>query len=298
MAGRVIITGASGYIGRALTRRLGAERVIPLYNRTPIAGGIRFDALNQRLEDVMERPDGATHCVILHADSSPNSVAAVGEQAERLNQDSCIQVVDSCRAWGLVPVFASSEAAYGQDLPIPYDETVEPIPCYAYGRCKVAVERHIAQAGIPALTVRIARVCGDAADDPSGFEGWIEAVKTNGVIRCAADQMLNPACLTDAVEGLARLIDGDFLGVYHLPGERQIPRIELLELFLAEVRRHRPVEVRIERCSLHDFPVKERRPLNSALDGRKIWRETGFSPTPHAEVCRRVAQSFAPAGAA
>ena len=296
MAGRILITGASGYIGRALARRLGADRVIPTFNRTPVDGGVRFDAMAQRLEDVMDRPTGATHCVILHADSSPNSVAAVGEAAERLNRDSCIQVVESCRAWGLIPVFASSEAAYGQDMATAYDESVEPIPCYSYGRCKVAVERYIAQAGIPALTVRIARVCGDSANDPTGFEGWIEAVETDGTIRCAADQLFNPVCLGDAVEGLTRLIDGGFDGVYHLPGERQIPRAAYLEMFLAEVARHRPVNVRIERCSLHDFPVKEKRPLNSSLDGRKIWYETGFSPTPHAEICRRVAAVFAGSG--
>lgn len=293
MAGRVIITGASGYIGRALIRHLGAERVIPLYNRTPIPGGIHFNALIQRLEDVMERPDGATHCIILHADSSPNSVAATGAAADRLNLDSCLSVVDSCRAWGLVPVFASSEAVYGQDAPAPYAEDVEPLPCFAYGRQKVEVERHILSLSLPALVVRIARVCGNEVDDPTGFESWIEAVRTNGTIRCAVDQLFNPVCLADAAEGLARLVDGNFTGVFHLPGERQIPRIELLEMFLAEVRRYRLVNVQVEHCSLHDFPVKERRPLNSALDGRKIWRETGFSPVPHVEVCRKIARIFA-----
>ena len=101
---------------------------------------------------------------------------------------------------------------------------------------------------------------------------------------------MSPACQDDAVEGVARLIERDCRGTYHLPGQRPIMRIELLELLIEEVSKLRAVSVEIERCCLHDFPVLERRPLNSTMDSTKLVSETGIELTPYEVICQRMAQ--------
>ena len=292
--GKVLITGASGYLGRPLCARLGADRVVPLYNKAPIDGGYQFDALTMKLEQVIGSADGITHGVILHADSSPNARSENEEKSNALNIDSAISVVDSLVRLGIKPVFASSEAVFGQDREGPYVETDVPVPVFAYGRQKVAVEDHVRSHCPDHLIVRIARVIGSDADDPTGFEDWLDRIERSKTIRCAEDQIMSPACRDDAVEGVARLIELDCGGTYHLPGERPIMLIELLQLLLDEVCKSRTVDVEIERCSLHDFPVLERRPLNSTMDASKIIAETGLELTPYEVICERMAWRLRP----
>lgn len=290
LPGKVLITGASGYLGRPLCARLGADRVVPLYNRVPIHGGYQFDALKMKLEQVIRPLDGITHGVIFHADSNPNACSEDIERSDALNIDSAKSVVDSFVEMGVKPVFASSEAVFGQDGKGPYAEHDIPIPAFAYGRQKVTVEDYIRSCAADHLIVRIARVIGSDDEDLTGFEEWLRKIERGEAIRCAADQIMSPACLNDAVEGVARLIERDCRGTYHLPGQRPIMRIELLQLLIKEVSKLRAVDVAIEKCSLHDFPVLEKRPLNSTMDATKLIAETGIELTPYEVICQRMAR--------
>src|SRR4051794_491868 len=42
---RALIIGASGQVGTALTRYLGAENVLPTFNAHPVPGGVQLDLL-------------------------------------------------------------------------------------------------------------------------------------------------------------------------------------------------------------------------------------------------------------
>tara|TARA_Y100001934_G_C12365455_1_gene783213 strand:+ start:1732 stop:2652 length:921 start_codon:yes stop_codon:yes gene_type:complete len=296
--GKVIVTGAAGYLGKPLCVRLGRERAIPLYHRTPMEDGIQFDALTMELEDVIDSPAEITHGVIFHADSSPNACSEDIERSNALNHDSSIAVIDSLIRMGIKPVFASSEAVFGQDKDGPYTESDIPEPVFAYGRQKVAVENYLRGTCDDYLIIRIARVYGSDADDLTGYEDWLDKIAHGGTIRCADDQIMSPACRDDAVEGTCRLIDLNLSGIYHLPGARPILRIDLLQLLIDEVRRIRPVDVVVERCSLHDFEVIEPRPLNSTMESAKIIEDTGLQLTPYETIVQRLAERFRPVGVA
>lgn len=286
------MTGAGGRVGRALVQRLGLERTVALYHRTPASGGILFDALKECLEDVVPNFDDIRACVILHAQSDPEVVASDPEGTDRLNVDSCIRVLESCRNAGVFPVFASSEAVFGQDGDRPWEETDDPVPCYRYGYQKLRVEEYLSASDTKFLILRIGRVMGDCPEEPAGFESWIKSVYNDCPIRCASDQLVSPVCLSDLADGIVRLIDLGASGLYHVAGERMLSRLELLEMFLEEARQYRIVDSVVVPCSLRDFPTSERRPLNSALSARKLWTILGREPISYRDICRRVAGVF------
>ena len=111
-------------------------------------------------------------------------------------------------------------------------------------------------------------------------------------------RIMSPACRDDAVEGTCRLIDLNLSGIYHLPGARPILRIDLLQLLIDEVRKFRLVDVEVERCSLNDFAVIERRPLNSAMEANKIIADTGLQLTHYETIMQRLAERFRSEGVA
>ena len=68
--GKILITGASGYIGRALQSKFASDQIIPLCGNKPIAGGRRFDALKDSLADIIDDPQSISHSGHLLVSSS------------------------------------------------------------------------------------------------------------------------------------------------------------------------------------------------------------------------------------
>ena len=292
MTGRILVTGASGYVGRALSARLG--RVLALYNQVPVPGGVRFDALTMRLRDVVREPAGLSHGVILHAMANPDACAAAPELSWAINVDSAIAAIDDLVAWGAKPVFVSSEAVFGGDEARAYGEDDVPAPRFTYGRQKRAVERHLEGLDADHAIVRLARVVGAGAGDTTGFGGWLDAIAAGRPVRCAADQTIAPIAVEDAAEGLAGIVEHDLSGLYHLAGPGPINRLDLLMLLIEAVRAYRPVEVAVERARLRDFAAPEPRPLTSALDIGKLAAATGFSPRDYRSLCCGLAAAAGP----
>ncbi|MFJ9705067.1 D-erythronate dehydrogenase [Streptomyces sp. NPDC101234] len=165
---RVVVTGASGFLGGRLTgallrtrtlrgapidRLVLADRMAPPGSPAaadPLVEVVRGD-LTDRLDDVFARPVDA----VFHL------AAAVSAECEadfdlgmRANVDTTRALLDAARAQsrdgGPVPllVFASSIAVYGVDpaLPLPpvVSETTPPLPRSSYGTQKLVCEHLIA----------------------------------------------------------------------------------------------------------------------------------------------------------
>ncbi|MBK6864638.1 MAG: NAD-dependent epimerase/dehydratase family protein [Ideonella sp.] len=149
----VLVTGANGYIGRALARRLaagGAERLSLLDLRLddpppgegvcPIEGDLA-DAAWLRAA-LAERPVDA----VFHLASVPGATAEQDyERARRVNLDATTALLECGRAQveagGPAPrfVFASSIAVFGS-LPARVDDDTLPAPAMTYGAHKLVGE--------------------------------------------------------------------------------------------------------------------------------------------------------------
>ncbi|ROM83142.1 epimerase [Pseudomonas brassicacearum] len=152
---RVMITGANGFIGRALVKRLLETNEL---RGRPISALILLD---KELVGFAEDKRLRRHCgsvtdaallrraladgidVVFHLVSIPGGAAeehyALGYQVNLL---ASLELLDQLREQPGAPVlvYASSVAVYGGDLPTRIDERAAPRPQLSYGAHKVMVE--------------------------------------------------------------------------------------------------------------------------------------------------------------
>ncbi|HLG87242.1 MAG TPA: GDP-mannose 4,6-dehydratase [Alphaproteobacteria bacterium] len=180
MARIVLITGASGFVGRHLVSALRAAfpdtRLIPTSRRTGIrVGGI--DAVPLALDSAEEiraalealRPDAVIH---LSGLASPREAASDPDLAKRVNCDQALRLAESVR--DLLPdtffLFISSAAVYGRsaNAHAMLDETAPLQPIDPYGESKMAADIAIGEmAGLRSIRLRPFNHTGPG--QPRGF---------------------------------------------------------------------------------------------------------------------------------
>src|SRR3989338_3773904 len=104
-------------------------------------------------------------------------------------------------------------------------------------------------------------------------------------IRCAGDQVFSPIFIEDLVEAIIRVIDRDVSGIFHMSGPRSYVRIDLLKIFLRAVQKIVRMDTRVEPCSINDFDLTERMPLNVSMSPGKSIRLLGLKLTNMDTVC-------------
>jgi len=133
----LVITGASGFIGSALSAALGA-RALGLTRRANVYGLLTVSDYA-----AAPAPSGAV-LVHLAEPSNVGAAEAAGDAHAAATLDLCERLLS--RPWAHV-VYASSAIVYGDDLPTPRrpDEAVAPSGVYA--RAKLACEAAVLAAG-------------------------------------------------------------------------------------------------------------------------------------------------------
>lgn len=152
----ILITGADGFVGRALVRRLlsGTDPAIarltlvdqrfghlPADPRLfPVAGNIADSTL---WADTLGLPVD----IVFHLASVPGGLAEREfDLGMAVNLQGTLGLLDALRAQGRMAkfVFASSVAVYGDPLPDTVDDTTPPRPTLSYGAQKLAAEVMVA----------------------------------------------------------------------------------------------------------------------------------------------------------
>jgi nucleoside-diphosphate-sugar epimerase len=156
----VVVTGAQGFVGRALARRLLADglggRALSRLTLLDIA----FDAehADPRVvqlagsiaqADVRALAYATPVDAVFHLASVPGGAAEKNYSLGRsINLDATLGLLEDLRDHGSAPrfVFASTVAVYGEQLPESVDERTLPAPALTYGMHKLMGEALVADA--------------------------------------------------------------------------------------------------------------------------------------------------------
>lgn len=162
---RILITGAGGFVGRALIAALGTEhRIVAIDNApNPFVGKdiqyIEGDITNPLL--LHEACQGSFDALV-HLATVPGGAAEENPaEAFEVNVRATVDLLDCVASGGKKPrvLFASSIAVFGDPLPAKVDDSTPLLPRMVYGAHKAMIEQWIAtltrRGAIAGLSLRL-----------------------------------------------------------------------------------------------------------------------------------------------
>lgn len=229
----VLVTGGTGYIGRALVSRLIKEgHRVAVPTRRSVLPGATASLVIYLQADVNDPAWTERNALALSGVRQVFHLAAsldyFGDEAalHRANVETTQSLLDWSLRKGIDRfLFASSIEAAGTaaevDLPIPEDRS--PAPVSAYGQSKAEAERCVRGAmgrGLKAAAIRLGQVYGEGGMSfvPEIAKALINGGELLRYLPVYADHILHPVHVDDAVAGLIAASRGAGQGIYHLCG--------------------------------------------------------------------------------
>ena len=282
----VLLLGASGFFGPALAGAFGAQVAARTFAAHPIEGGLRFDARQSSVADLVAAlPARPTVAVVLFGETNIDACARDKLGTARINVQGAVRAIRELSALGITPVFLSSDAVFDGTHPL-WTEDEEVRPILTYGRQKLEVERFVASLPEPWLIVRLPKLLAEQRDPRCMVTQWIDALGQEKPIRCATDQFFTPAAASDAASAIALLVRERAQGLFHLGGQERLSRRALLGAVLEEYRNFAVPKAQIVDCSLRDIDVVELRPLDTSMNTERYSSAHAFRFRPASDVAR------------
>ena len=206
---KLLVTGASGQLGRQLQRAAGAHTVTAADHHT-----LDICSLAAAREAVRAcRPDvvinAAAYNHVDRAESEPDAAFAANALGPRNLALAAAEVSAAI-------VHVSSDYVFNGRKGTPYHEFDAPDPLSVYGHSKLAGERAVQQFNPRHYVVRTAWVY---EPEGHGFAHVICRLATaQRQVKVVHDQVGSPTSAEDLARGILQLIESEAYGTYHLAG--------------------------------------------------------------------------------
>jgi len=234
MKKRVLVTGASGFLGKNLVNKLSGEfDVFGTYYSSKRQGLHHLDITDEKsVEDVFAeiKPD-----VVIHAAALPNVNHCEMNKplAKRINLDGTRNIIRACRQYKAKLIFISTDYIFdGKDGPYAEDGNANPLNYY--GKLKLLAEEEIKRELKDYLVVRTTNIYGYDLESKNFVMSVLEKLRSGGQVLVAIDQYGNPTYAADFGKAVKELIMKNKSGIYNVAGPDNINRLEFAQK-IAEV---------------------------------------------------------------
>lgn len=287
---RLLITGASGFLGWNLSRLARRDWAVhgTVHAHAIDIAGVRIHRVDlTSLPAVTEcfrviRPEAVIHAAAV---ANPNTCQLHPAESARVNVDASLHIAALCREAGIPCLFTSTDLVYNGSHP-PYREDDPTSPVCVYGAQKVLAEEGMARACPDVTICRMPLMFGDPGPASSSFiQPMLRTLREGGTLRLFTDEFRTPVSGTDAALGLLLVLRRGVSGVIHLGGRERVSR-HAFGLLLAEAFGIR--QARLAPCLRQDVPMPAPRPKDVSLDSSKAFA-LGFDPAPLASSLAELA---------
>lgn len=273
---RVLVTGASGMLGRQVMRRLEADdgtwEVRGLYSSRPGGNLVQCDLTDSSHIDqqfVEFAPDVVIHSA---AERRPNVVFKQPELAHALNVDVTRNLAEACQKHNAMILFMSTDYIFDGENP-PYAVDAEPRPLSTYGEQKVAGERICVEKCRSSVVLRVPLMYGPIEyAKESGVTAMYDELQ-RGIDKADNLQWRYPTYTCDVAKILAKMLQVHFdgvqplRGIYHWQASEALTKYDMVRAIAAIA----DMDASAIKASLAPpkFPV----PPDSRLDCSRLERE-------------------------
>lgn len=277
---RIVITGATGYLGSALTDHVLADEgncVLSVSrNRHPRYSGVdrfseaplvSFDPA-QLLAPLREfGPDSIVH---LAGISSPRVCEQNELVAYKVNVDLSKFFVNLAKELNAYLCLLSSDWVFGgQTAPANgFTEEHSPSPNSVYGHTKCAAEEWLLQNGDSGVVLRSALIYGPAMGGGRNSLAWLDDSLRNLLsVRLFEDEWRTPVYAADVVRSICGLLEQRLQGIFHCAGPERLNRVEFGEQYARCFNLALSLIERVKRADAEDSGI---RPEDVSLNANKI----------------------------
>jgi len=267
----ILIVGALGQLGRALSRRLAAQSPV-LLDAAELDIGRPSDV--DRVVDEI-RPEVVFNAAAFnHVDDAETRV----DEAFRTNALGPWALSRAAERWRALVVHFSTDYVFRGDASVPYGEEDTPSPQSVYAASKLAGERLVERANPAHMVIRTAALYGRGGSGGKGtnfVETMLRLGGENRSIRVVDDQRVSPTYVDDLAVKTIQLFrawrasrDGSLLGLYHVTNSGSATWYELA----CEIFRRAGKNLTVEPTSTAEFGARAARPAFSVLARRHLAR--------------------------
>lgn len=261
---RVLIVGASGFVGSALRAVFGSDTVGTYWNHAEDSLrqlDIRDAAAVNRLVREL-RPE-----LVIHPAAQPNVDWCDDHTQESydVNVRGTRNVAEACRAAGARYVFFSTDYIFDGSHG-PYREDATPGALNVYGQHKLESERLIAGLLDDYAIVRVCWVYGIEKQGKNFIMGLLDKGRRGVAMQVPSDQWGNPTYGENLAAAVRELALSSRRGVYHVVGPEHVSRFAFAKL-ACDVFGIDPSFLR-PRCT-SELGQRASRPLRGGLDTGK-----------------------------
>lgn len=251
---KVLITGAGGQLGSALQTVLANREVVAL-TRAEL-DVTDFDEV--RAAVAANRPDAFINCAAYTAVDAAESDEA---GAFQLNADAARHLATATAEHNIALVQVSTDYVFDGTGNRPYIETDATNPQSVYGHSKLAGEEAVAAINPRHFITRTAWLYHHQPANAKNFPKTMLAQSHRESVKVVNDQHGSPTYAPHLAEAIARLIETDAYGVYHLAGGGQTTWFDLTRRLYQVFG----IQTTVEACTTAEFPRPAKRPAYSAL---------------------------------
>ena len=247
---KILIAGASGQLGSCLQNSLKGHDLIPL-------GHAEFDiAQLKQIHEVLVRESPN---LVVNAAAFTDVDGAESHRGEAYAANACgpRNLAFETAELGIPIVHLSTDYVFDGALKRPYHEHDQTNPLSLYGASKLAGERAVQRLNSRHYIVRTAWLYSDR----KGFLTSMCSNASRSDLRVADDQFGSPTYAPHLADAIARLIETDAFGTYHLAGSGGASRWQLV----TEAFRRLGITTPVRDVSHREFPIAANRPTYSVL---------------------------------
>ena len=285
---RVVITGASGFLGRHLLKKApkGAE-IMACFHRTAI--DVLFNGvplpLNLTNPDWSAIRDFAPDVIIhLAAMARLDDCENNPDLAHQINVTATSTLADLANELNARLIFTSTDLIYdGRNGN--YDENDPPNPLNVYAKTKRAAEQYLLEHCHNAVSVRCALIYGTAlGGQPTFTEAMIRKLRDGQPVRLFTDELRNPVWVANLAEMLWELTDADYTGPLNIGGPEALSRLEMGRIICQTLTLS---EANLVGIRAADLQLKVPRPADCSLSLTRLQKVLKSPQIPFSEAIRQ-----------